>query len=220
MASFRFKAGEKINFAAGQFLKIIFDEANPDNKELNKYLSFSCSPEKDYIEVTKRLGESAFAQKLNSLKSRDVIAISGPLGSCVFKEEYKKIGFLIGGIGITPVVSIIEYVVNKKLNSDVCLIYSNRTEEEIAFKKELDSWQRQNKNIHISYIVTQYEPKDKNCIFGTINKDLVEDRVSDLKERVMFIFGPPKMVEAMASILTQELRVGKENIKTESFIGY
>jgi len=38
----------------------MFDEKDPNNKELNKYLSFSCSPAKDYIEVTKGLARANF----------------------------------------------------------------------------------------------------------------------------------------------------------------
>ena len=58
---------------------------------------------------------------------------------------YEKIAFLIGGIGITPVISIIEHICDKKLSTDVALLYSNRNEDEIAFKKELHNWQSQNK---------------------------------------------------------------------------
>ena len=82
---------------------------------MNKYLSFSSSPTNDYIEVTKRLSDSVFSQKLKALKPSDEVLLKGPSGNCVLKEEYKKIGFLIGGIGITPVISMIEYIVDKKL---------------------------------------------------------------------------------------------------------
>ena len=64
-----------------------------------------------------------------------------PFGNCVFKDEYRKIGFLIGGIGITPVISIIEYIVDRSLATDVLLLYSNKTQEDIAFRRELDAWQ-------------------------------------------------------------------------------
>lgn len=217
--SFRFLPEKKIDFISGQFLQIIFDVANPDNKELNKYLSFSSSPTKEYIEVSKRLSESQFSQKLNSLKIGDDVLLKAPLGSCIFKEEYKKIGFLIGGIGITPVISIVEYIVDKKLNTDVVLLYSNRTEQDIAFRKELDYWQSINNKIKVFYTVTDCQPKDSSCIFGRIDKNLLVREVKDYVGRIFFIFGPPKMVEAMKNI-SLEAGARQENIKTESFIGY
>lgn len=217
--SFRLKPDQKIDFIAGQFLQAVLDEANQNNKELNKYLSFSCSPGKDYIEVTKRISDSKFCQKLKELKEGDSISLKGPMGNCVFKEEYKKIGFLIGGIGITPVISIIEYIAEKKIDTNVVLFYSNRTEEEIAFRSELDKWQKENSNIKVVYTVTDCQPKDKSCVQGRISKNLLLDKAKDLNERVVFVFGPPKMVEAMKN-LSLELGCKEENLKTESFIGY
>lgn len=217
--SFRFQPQEKVNFISGQFAQLIFDEQNSNNAELNKYLSFSSSPERGYIEFTKRLSQSRFSEALRNLKSGNEISVRGPMGNCIFQQDYKRIGFLIGGIGITPVISIIEYVIQKNLNTDVLLLYSNRTEEEIAFKEELDYWQKANKNIRVCYLVSDYQPKDKNCIYGRIDKDLLLSKADFIDERMFFIFGPPKMVEIMAR-LCETAGCGKENIRTENFIGY
>ena len=217
--SFRFMPEEKLNFLPGQFTRLIFDEKNRENKELNKYLSFSCSPDREYVEVTKRLSNSAFSARLKNLKIDDEVLLAAPSGNCVFKDGYKNIGFLIGGIGITPVISIIEYIINRKLGTDITLAYSNRTDGEIAFKQELDYWRSLNDNLRIYYFVTEYQPRDKSCIYGAITKDLLKGKVCDLEKRIFFIFGPPKMVEAMEA-LSFELGCNKENIKTETFIGY
>jgi ferredoxin-NADP reductase len=217
--SFRFLPSRKVDFTPGQFLQVIFDEKNIDNKELNKYLSFSSSPAKQYIEFTKRLSQSSFSERLRVLKPNDEVLLKAPLGSCVFKEEYKKIGFLIGGIGITPVISILEYIVEKKTTTNAILFYSNSSEEEVAFRKELDEWQKCNCNLKIIYTVTERQSKDPRCYFGRIDKALVAANASDIKERMVFIFGPPKMVEAMSS-LSIDLGCSQENMKTENFIGY
>lgn len=217
--SFRFSLKEKLDFLPGQALQLIFDEENKNNKEVNKYLSFSSSPSKEYIEATKRLSDSKFSQLLKNFAIGDEVLLRAPLGNCVFKDNYKKIGFLIGGIGITPVISIIEYIVDKKLDTDVLLLYSNRTDEDIAFKKELDYWQKINKNIKVFYIVTDCKPKDRIYIQGVINRDLILEKVYALKQRIFFIFGPPQMVEAMDN-LCMDLGCRKENVKTESFVGY
>lgn len=217
--SFRFMPDKKIDFIPGQFLQVIFDPATLTNKDLNKYLSFSSSPTKDYIEFTKRLSKSLFSQKLRDLALGDEVLIRAPMGSCVFKEGDKKIGFLIGGIGITPVISILGYIIDKKLDTDVFLFYSNRTDSDIAFKKELDYWQSVNKNIKVFYTVTDCQPKDNSCLFGFIDRKLLEQKACDSRERVFYIFGPPKMVEELCSI-TFELECKKENIRTEKFLGY
>jgi len=217
--SFRFKPQERVDFIPGQFLQVLFDAQNPKKRELNKYLSFSSSPTKDYIEVTKRLSESSFSNRLRNLALGNEVLFRLPMGMCVFEEEYKKIGFLTGGIGITPAISIIEYIAEKNLDTSVVLLYSNRTEDDIAFKKELDQWQSRGLNIKVFYTITDCQPRDKSCNYGDINKELVLEKMSDLEERVVFVFGPPKMVEAMNNVCI-EAGCRKENIKTERFTGY
>jgi len=90
MESFRFWSEKKIGFVPGQFLRIIFDEHNLGNKELNKCLSFSSSPTHEYIEVTKRLSASTLSQKLRRLTAGESCFIKGSLGNCVFTDDYKK----------------------------------------------------------------------------------------------------------------------------------
>jgi len=217
--SFRFLPPEKINFIPGQFLQLVFDENNRKNKDLNKYLSFSCSPQKPYIEVTKRLSESEFSNKLINLVKGEEILVQAPLGSIVFKEEMKSIAFLIGGIGITPVVSILEYICEERLDTDVLMFYSNRREEDIAFRKELDSLRCANNNIKIIYTITDCAPKDDTCVFGFIDKNLIAAKAIDLTSRTIFIYGPPGMVTTMKG-LCFDLGCEKENVQIESFIGY
>ncbi len=66
--SFRFKSDERAEFLPGQFLQLILDQENRNNSDLNKYLSFSSAPNKDYFEVTKRISDSKFSQTLNKFK--------------------------------------------------------------------------------------------------------------------------------------------------------
>ena len=217
--SFLFKPDERIEFLPGQFLQLIFDQENRNNPDLNKYLSFSSAPGKEYFEVTKRISGSEFSQALTKLKIGDKVLVKSPMGNCVFKDEYAKIGFLVGGIGITPAISILEYIISKNIDTDVCLLYSNRTEEDIAFKAEIDSWSKQNPNIKPVYVVTNCAPKDQKCYFGTINEQFLIDNIYDTKQRIFFIFGAPNMVAAMKNICL-EIGCIKDMVKVENFIGY
>jgi len=205
--TFRFSCDEKFDFLPGQFTQLVFDEENKQSRDLNKYLSFSCAPGKGYIEVTKRISESGFSRRLSSLKPGDTVLFKPPMGNCVFRDDYKKVTFLIGGIGITPVISMIEYIVEKKIDTDIYLLYSNRSIEDIAFKKELDLWKEQNPNIHIVYTA------------GRINKDMVTQYMPDFEERIVFMFGAPAMVDVMKSICF-DIGCSKDNVMAENFIGY
>ena len=215
IASFRFNIGEKIDFIPGQHLEVIFDK---ERKELRHFLSFSSSLGRDYIEITKRLSDSPFSNCLRDLKRGDRVSFKGPLGNCVLDQSYKDITFLIGGIGITPVVSIVEYIVDRDLDIRVNLLYSNRSIEEIAFKDRFDSFKKRD-NINVIYTVTDGSAKESGYYNGRIDKSLVEREVSNIKESLSYIFGPPKMVAAMKDLLL-ELGLSDNKIKTESFWGY
>lgn len=205
--SFRFSCEGRTDFIPGQFTQLIFDEKDRANRTLNKYLSFSCAPGKEYIEVTKRISESEFSKRLDGLKEGEEVLFAPPMGNCVFKEDYEKIAFLIGGIGVTPVISMIEYIVERKMDTDACLLYSNRSADEAAFKKELDAWTSRAPGLRIIHKT------------GRIDKDAVVQHLPDRKERVIFMFGPPAMVGAMKDICLV-IGCAKDMLKTENFIGY
>ncbi|MDD4013636.1 MAG: xylene monooxygenase, partial [Candidatus Omnitrophica bacterium] len=61
VASFRFRTEGGLEFIPGQFLEVMFNESDRKDRCLNKYLSFSAAPGKEYVEVTKRMSESAFS---------------------------------------------------------------------------------------------------------------------------------------------------------------
>jgi len=216
--SFRFSVAEPFDFMPGQFAKVLFDPEQTNNKELNKYISFSSSPLKKYIEITKKISNSEFSKRLVNLKINEEALMEAPLGKCVFKDEYEKIVFLIGGIGITPAISIVEYILEKKLNTDIVLIYSSRFES-FAFKKELDAWSDCCSNLKVIYVVTDCKPKDFKCISGRINKDILVASVDDWQKRMFFVFGPPSMIGAMNN-LCKEAGCNENMVKMESFIGY
>ncbi len=213
--SFRFRLEEKINFIPGQFMEVIFDA---QDKQLRHSLSFSSSPTKEYIEFTKRITSSRFSQKLLELKERDKVLFRLPLGNCVYKYEYKSLGFIIGGIGITPVISILEYLADKGPKKDCFLIYTNKNEEEIAFRKELKDWTK-HLPLKVLYLIEDDRPSSENVQVGLINASLLSQYKEDLKQRINFVFGPPRMVTAVADLL-KELGIPEERIEMEKFLGY
>ena len=151
--SFRFPRPDALNYKAGQFF---FVTLKADGKELKKHFSFSSSPtEKTHIEFTKKLSDSDFSTTLKALKEGDWARIDAPYGKFTFEGEHEKIGLLAGGIGITPFKSICKYCTDMRLDTKVTLLYGNRTENDIAFRKELEVLQRQNKNLKVVFTINE-----------------------------------------------------------------
>jgi len=219
VCSFRFIADKKVEFLPGQFARIIFDEEAINNSSLNKYLSISCSPERGYLEFTKRITASDFSKHLMALAVGDVINMARPSGHCVFDESLDGMVFLVGGIGITPVISMLEYIADKKFKNKMDIFYSNETDKDVPFKNILDSWTRDNEALRVHYNFTGCVENDEGCFRGRINSDYILNKVPDIKERTAFIFGPPAMVEAMKDIC-ESMGDCPVKMKYESFVGY
>lgn len=219
ICSFRFKAKGQLVFTAGQYLQFIFDEEDRRNRDLNKFLSFSCAPDKEYFEVTKRLSSSKFSEKLKNLKAGDEVLIKAPMGKCILHEDHKKVLFLVGGIGITPVISMLEDVVMNKKELDACLIYANRHYDDVAFADLLEEWRNEREDIRVVHAFSDCEPVDVKCEIGNISHEMLERRVFDYKERMIYVFGPPAMVNAVKGIC-RELGCDDKCLLSETFVGY
>jgi len=97
------------------------------------------------------------------------------------------------------------------------MLYSNKTENEIVFKDELDEIQKMNPNIVIKNVLTR-EPEWKG-LKGHIDADMIKAQIPDYKERVFYICGPPSLNQAMKKAL-EGLNLREDRIKLEEFTGY
>ena len=210
---------------AGQHFMFIKQHFPFDFRGLTRVFTIVSAPEEDTLSFTTRYFDdtsSSFKRALFRMQPGDRLWAYGP--SPIFDyfralDADKEYVLLIGGIGITPVISILEYIVKKDLNTDVCLLYSNRSKDDIAFGQEIDIWSKGNPRIKVFYTITDQEPKDQRYYFGRIDKQFLMKNIPDFKERIFFIFGPPKMVSAMENICN-EAGCNKEMIKAENFVGY
>jgi len=213
--SFRLDIAENIDFKAGQFLSAKLKTQN----ELKRYLSISSSSTEGYIEFTKKITESEFSKTLDSLRPQDELIVQYPFGNFTLKDEYKRIAFLSGGIGITPIRSICKYAVDKNMGVEIVLLYANRSARDIVFKEDFDSMQKIYPKLKVVHVLSEASPVLRTAV-GRINAQIIKEEVSDYSERKFFICGPPAMVEAMKKILSKELALPNENIITENFQGY
>lgn len=216
VSSFRFNKPPNLTYLPGQYL-LVFLKSN--GKEIMHPFSFSSNPTEDkFIEFTKKFSNSEYSSTLKSLKNGDTVNIDASYGDFVFTGQFQKICLLAGGIGITPFWSICNYCSEKKLTTDIILLYSNRNESDIAFYEELKQLQTKNPNLKVLFVLTQAN-STWSGLTGRLNSDLIKNQVPDYKERIFFACGPPIMVDAMKNAIA-ELNLPKTQLKLESLIGH
>jgi glycine betaine catabolism B len=214
--SYRFPRPKELQYEPGQFFFVTIKQ---DGKELNKHFSFSTSPtEPDYIEFTKKLTDHEYSMALKAAKVGDWARIDAPYGKFTFEGEYSKIALLCGGIGITPFISMCKNATDKNLGSKITLFYGCKTEEDIAFKKELEDLAQKNSNLKLVVVLSQASPEWKG-LKGVITAEMVKQELPDFKETIFYSCGPLPMVKAMETLI-ESLGLAKEQLKLEYFTGY
>ena len=217
--SFRFPVSSRnADFVPGQFFFVTIKVKGEDALH---HFSFSSSPtDEQHIEFTKRITAHDFSQALNAIKPGEKAHIRGPLGVFTLPVKSQPLCFISGGIGITPLRSMLRYIVAKKLEHDVVLLYGNNNFEDIVFRDELEHLQSAQSNIRIVFFLAGAGvPPGWKGRTGLINQDAIRELVPDHKQRVFYLSGPPKMVTALTDMVTP-LGVPVENVKQDSFTGY
>lgn len=166
----------------------------------------------EYIRLTiKPLGDFTASLK-DKVKVGDKMLLDGPHGVFTLKRAVKdKLLFIAGGVGITPIRSILEEAL--LAGHEATLLYGNRSEQEIIFKGELDQL-KQRHQFDLHYIIS--ENSAANFEQGNIDKEKISRLVPDLKEREVYLCGPVPMMKAIRQQL-RELGLPKKLIHFEKF---
>ena len=104
--SVRFRRPKGFDYLSGQWA---FVTVGSEVEQKTKPLSFSSSPTEDFLEFTKRLTGHEFSNAFAALEVGNTAIIRGPFGKLTLQENHGKICMLSGGIGITPLRSMIRY---------------------------------------------------------------------------------------------------------------
>jgi len=166
---------------------------------------------------TTRALDSAFNKNILEMPIGAKAEISDFGGNTVLhRDSSVPAVFLIGGIGITPVRCMIEYIVSEKLPYKAYLFYSNPTAASMAYFEEFENWAKEFEGFR--FIPTIDDTNDKNWKynFGYITEALIKKYVPDVLKPVYYIVGPQVMVDAMEKLLIG-LNVNSDNIKLEKF---
>lgn len=213
--SVRFLRPHGFDYLPGQFVILGLDG---ENGEVKKPLSLSSSPTEEHLAVTKRLTGHEFSNAFLSIKKADPIRFTGPYGNFTFRGEHARVAMLSGGIGITPLLSMIKYCTDMNLPTEIMLFYSNRDESDIPFKDELVALRERNSNLTVVNTLTRPGPSWKGHT-GRINARLIKEQIDDVNEWFFYSSGPAKMVDSMLLVL-KEMNIPENRSRREYFPGY
>lgn len=177
-------------FLPGQWMWV---RLNPD---LKHHFTISCSPTEKHLQFTTMFRqESDYKKFLWQLNIGDKVDIEGPHGEFVLHEtDTQPRLFLAGGIGITPYRSWSKYIADKKLPTDLKLIYSVKNKSDGLFGL----------------------PTFETAVEGHLSIEKLQVLVPDWHQRAWYACGPAVFVDACIA-MGKTLNVP---VVSEDFPGY
>lgn len=182
-------------------------------------MSLACSPTKPYLEFGARLSGSPWKSAFAALQVGDEVEVDGAYGHFVLDASRDAI-FVAGGIGITPLKGMAEYLADSGSARSSVLVYSNRSQEEIAYRAEIEALERQNPRFRVVHTLTR-EPAGSGWAGrrGRIDPELLRAAAARAERPVYYLCGAGGMVTETGRQLL-ELGVPREEIQFEVFRGY
>lgn len=198
--SFIIEKPEDYKFVPGQATDISINKTESDKKEIP--VTFTSINDDLILEFTIKKYPGGITEKIHKLSPSDEVTIGKPFGSI----NYKGKGiFIAGGTGITPFIAILRQLSKEGKIEDNKLIFSNKTQKDIIYEKELKELLKEN------LILTITEEKKKDYFNKKIDKKFIEENIKDF-EQYFYICGPPNFVKEIKHILL------KLNAKEKSIV--
>lgn len=208
-------------FIAGQYLNL---KLTLDGEELRRAYSICSSPKSGELRISvKEVPNGKFSKFANqNLKVGDLLEVAAPEGKFTFEPKSEKqknyLGFAAGS-GITPLLSILQDVLENEPLSSFVLVYGNKSVAETIFNSQLHHLQQHYVGRLFVHFVYSQE-KIEGELFGRIEKSTVNfvlnTKHSEKEFDTFYLCGPEEMINVVSSVL-KEKNVAEKNIKFELF---
>ena len=192
---FRFAIPDGIDFQhlPGDFIKVYPDPGNP--LEYRPYTPTSTPDIENYFElIIKHYSDGFVSKHMKEKGVGDTVHISGPHEGGHFTEGMaKKIGMVAGGTGITPMISIIRWILSHGYDVQIQLLFANKTVDDIILKDEFDGYAAKHDNFKRYYIL-ENAPDGWDMGVGYITRELLNEKLFQPgDDSLVFLCGPPMM---------------------------
>jgi ferredoxin-NADP reductase len=202
---FRLRHGNSdYHFRPGQWIDL---HVPIDGKNIGGYTIISSARTREYIELAVRESlHHPVTKFLHEAKPETLVDITIGQGNFFLKDEIAASGsltFIAGGIGLTPILSMIRSL--DKSKTKLKLFYSVSHEEDILFREELTPFT----------IFTVTKGPDTKEVKARISVDHLKKYQADFQSH-FFICGPRAMIDSLTAEL-KESGVPSDHIHFEKW---
>ncbi len=214
-----------LHYKPGQFLTFLL---NLENRDLRRSYSMSSAPGIDTLPAItiKRVANGEVSRYWHDrVKVGTTLNALPPAGRFTLDQangQPRDIFLFAAGSGITPLFSILKYVLTDEPESRVTLLYASRHKQSIIFNDQLEEWKsRYPERLEIIHILSQ--PADEWLgRRGRINnyrlENIVKKRLHFPAERAKFFLCGPFELMRIAEITLLFMGFAPAQIRKENFV--
>jgi len=218
------------SYKSGKYIAIKLYNVNDYSECTIRTYSLSDSYNPHYYRITVKselsqssnIPDGAFSVHMKkNLNVGDIVELSCPFGLFEVKEIDSPIVFLAGGIGITPVFSMLNEITKAGTNQPIYLVYALKNGAYHVFDEDFKTMMKKYSNVKYHVIYSQAKENESQGVHynsvGHINVDLVKSFVASehILSSTYYICGDP-IVKTCLSI-TKDLNIPSSRIHFEFF---
>jgi glycine betaine catabolism B len=206
------------NYLPGQYLNL---KLNIDGKIVNRSYTIASSPtQRDYCELSIKREPTGVASRFlhDTIRVGDTIYVEAPAGKFVFTGcESNEVLLIAGGVGITPLMSMVRYLTDRSWNGDIYFLVVARSESDLIFRDEMALLQKRFPKLHVCQTLTRSDPASGwQGEMGRANTAILKKFAPNHANIPIYLCGPDAMMESTRQLLLS-VGVPESSIHTEAF---
>lgn len=203
--TFYFKPLRPFRYQAGQFIELLLPHENADARGSARWFTLSSSPTEDLLMITTHIPDqaSSFKSLLQDLKPGAKVSFSSPLGDFTLpKAKTSPLVFIAGGIGITPIRSMITFCYDMGQKRDITLLVNGKNNHSLIFLDE-----KPFKFLPMTKITGRH-----------LQSEDIENVIHPNPQCRYYLSGPEGFIKHAKKLLIEQ-HVSDKYIQTDTFIG-
>jgi predicted ferric reductase len=208
--------GRIIQFLPGQFQFLRFLGSHVPAEEHPFSIASSCAHPQRISLTIKACGN--FTNLIDRIQVGDRATVHGPFGrfSCDLYPDEEELVFVAGGVGITPLMSMLRAMRDRRDPRRVTLIYASRTLDDILFVLELMAMESGDyPKLKVIFVLSE-PPLWWGAESGRIDAARLDEWCGGFERKAFYICCPPQMnIELVRGL--RHRRVSRRRIHCDHF---
>jgi ferredoxin-NADP reductase len=212
--TFRIARPEGFEFHSGQFLTV---QVQLDGRPVTRCYTISSWPgARGYLEISVKRQGLVSRMLHSTVRPGSTLAVRPPAGGFRYPEaDDRPLVLVSGGVGCTPMISMLRHAVACDPSRPVVYVFSAKTEADIAFRHELALMARRHPQVRVVIALTRTSGSPQ-FYAGRIDEKLIRQVVPDPLQSLFYICGPLAMIEGTKGLLAK-LGVAAAQVRSEAF---